>query len=105
MPVSPTSPQGTQVVLVVLLAIIAWLCVAYWRNTLRIILAVLIAFAIYGAVVGIEGVTSLMASHHRESGFSPAVPMRSRGPGTAVTVEHRTGTKQNTQVARLFCSN
>jgi hypothetical protein len=65
MPVPPTNPQGTQAVLVVLIAIAAWLCVAYWRNTLRIILAVLIALAIFGAVVGIEGVTSLMASHHR----------------------------------------
>jgi hypothetical protein len=65
MPVPPSNPQGTQAVLVVLIGIAAWLCVAYWRNTLRIIFAVLIALAIYGAVVGIEGMTSLMATHHR----------------------------------------
>jgi hypothetical protein len=65
MPVPPTNPQGTQAAVVVLIAIAAWLCVAYWRNTLRIIIAVLIALAIYGAVAGIEGVTSVMTSHHR----------------------------------------
>jgi hypothetical protein len=65
MPAPPSNPQDTQAALVVLIAIGAWLCVAYWRNTLRIILAVLIALALFGAVVGIEGVTSLMASHHR----------------------------------------
>lgn len=65
MPVPPSNPQASQAVIAVLIAIAAWLCVAYWRNTLRMILAVLIALAIFGALVGIEGVTSLMASHHR----------------------------------------
>ena len=64
MPVPPSNPQGTQAAIAVLIAIAAWLSVAYWRNTLRIIFAVLIALAIYGAIVGIEGMTSVMASHH-----------------------------------------
>jgi hypothetical protein len=66
MPVPPPSnPQDTQAAIAVLTAIAAYLCVAYWRTALRVILVILIALAIYGAVVGIEGVTSLMASHHR----------------------------------------
>ena len=61
MPVPPSNPQGTQAAIAVLIAIAAWLSVAYWRNTLRIIFAVLIALAIYGAI---EGMTSVMALHH-----------------------------------------
>jgi hypothetical protein len=64
-PVPPSNPQNTQAVIVVLIALTACLCVAYWRTALRVILVILIALAIYGAVVGIEGVTSLVASHHR----------------------------------------
>jgi uncharacterized membrane protein YdbT with pleckstrin-like domain len=65
MPVPPSNPQDTQAAIAVLIAIAACLCVAYWRMALRVILVVLIALAIYGAVTGIEGVTSFMASHHR----------------------------------------
>jgi hypothetical protein len=65
MPLPPSNPQHIQAVIAVLIAIAAWLCVAYWRMALRVILVVLIGLAIYGAVAGVEGVTSLVASHHR----------------------------------------
>ncbi|MGD0109397.1 MAG: hypothetical protein ABSC06_35995 [Rhodopila sp.] len=64
MPV-PTNPHDTQTVIVVLIAIGACFCVAYWRTALRVVLVILLALAIYGAVVGIEGATSLIAAHHR----------------------------------------
>jgi hypothetical protein len=65
MPLPPSNPQHIQAVIAVLIAITAWLCVAYWRMALRVILVVLIGLAIYGAVTGVEGMTSLIASHHR----------------------------------------
>jgi hypothetical protein len=65
MPIPPSNPQDTQAAIAVLIAIAASLCVAYWRTVLRLILIVVIALAIYGAVAGIDGVTSLMAQHHR----------------------------------------
>jgi hypothetical protein len=65
MPVPPNNPQDTQAAIAVLIAIIACLCVAYWRTALRMILIVVIALAVYGAVVGIDGMTSLMAHHPR----------------------------------------
>jgi hypothetical protein len=65
MPVPPNNPQDTQAAIAVLIAITACLCVAYWRTALRMILIVVIALAVYGAVAGIDGVTSLMAQHHR----------------------------------------
>jgi hypothetical protein len=64
MPVPTSNPQDTQAVIVVLIAIGACLCVAYWRTALRVVLVILLALTIYGAVVGIEGATSLMAAHH-----------------------------------------
>jgi hypothetical protein len=64
MPV-PTNPHDTQTAIVVLIAIGSCLCVAYWRTALRVVLVILLALTIYGAVVGIEGATSLMAAHHR----------------------------------------
>jgi len=65
MPVPPSNPQDTHAAIAVLVAIVACLCVVYWRAALRLMLVVLIALAFYGAVVGIEGVTSVMASLHR----------------------------------------
>jgi hypothetical protein len=65
MPIPPSNPQDTQAAIAVLIAIAASLCVAYWRTVLRLILIVVIALVIYGAVAGIDGVTSLMAQHHR----------------------------------------
>jgi hypothetical protein len=65
MPVLPSNPQGIQPAIVVITAIAAYLCVAYARTLLRVILFVLIALAIYGGIVGFEGATSLIASHHR----------------------------------------
>ena len=50
MPVPPTNPQGTHTAIIVLIAIVACLCVAYWRLALRVILIVLLALVIYGAV-------------------------------------------------------
>jgi hypothetical protein len=63
MPVPPSNPQDTQAAIAILIA--ACLCVTYWRTALRVIIIVVIALAIYGAVMGIDGVTSLTAQHHR----------------------------------------
>lgn len=65
MPVPPTNPQDAQAAIAVLIAITAGFCVAYWRAVLRLVLIVVIALAIYGAFAGIDGVSSLMAKHHR----------------------------------------
>lgn len=65
MPVPTSNPQDTQTAIVVLIAIASCFCVAYWRVALRVILVILLAVTIYGAVVGIDGATSLMATHHR----------------------------------------
>jgi hypothetical protein len=66
MPVPPTSPQDTQAAIAVLAAIATCICVVYWRTTLRVILIAVLALAVYGAVVGIHGVSSLMAAHHHQ---------------------------------------
>jgi len=65
MPVPPTNPQDTQAAIAVLIAITACLCVAYWRMALRLILIVVLALAVFGAVAGIDGAASLMAQDHR----------------------------------------
>ena len=44
----------------------ACICVVYWRTALRVILIAVLALAVYGAVVGIHGVSSLMAAHHHQ---------------------------------------
>lgn len=64
MPVPSSNPQDTQAAIAVLCAIAAGFCVAYWRITLRVILIVVLALAVYGAVVGVHGVSSLIAAHH-----------------------------------------
>ena len=66
MPVPPASPQDTQAAITVLAVIAAGFCVLYWRTALRVILVLVIALAVYGAIVGIHGVSSLMAAHHHQ---------------------------------------
>jgi hypothetical protein len=63
MSVPPSNPQDIQDTIAVLIAVC--LSVVYWRIALRLILIIVIALTIYGAVVGIDGVTSLIAQHHR----------------------------------------
>jgi hypothetical protein len=63
MPGPPNNPQNIHAVIVILVA--ACFCAAYWRIVLRVILIVVIALTIYGAVIGIDGATSLMTHHHR----------------------------------------
>jgi hypothetical protein len=65
MPVPTSNPEDTQAAIAVLIAISACLCVAYWRTTLKVVVIIVLALTIYGAVVGIEGATSLMTAHHR----------------------------------------
>lgn len=60
MPILPTSSHS---VIAALAA--AFLCVTYWRITLRVFLIVVIALAVFGIIAGIHGATSLMAQHHR----------------------------------------
>jgi len=65
MPVPPSNPQETQAVVAVLIIVGACICAVYWRTALRVMLIAAIALAVYGSVVGIDAVTSLMAAHHR----------------------------------------
>jgi hypothetical protein len=64
MPIPSSNPQDTQAAVAVLALIAAGVCVVYWRTALRVILIVVLALAVYGAFVGIHGVSSLMAAHH-----------------------------------------
>ena len=64
MPVPPASSQDTQAAIAVVTAIVVGCGVIYWRTALRVILIVVLIFAVYGAVVGLHGVSSLMAAHH-----------------------------------------
>jgi hypothetical protein len=65
MPVPPSNPQDTHAAIAIVIALVACPCVAYWRTALKVVLVILLALTIYGAVVGIEGAISLMAVHHR----------------------------------------
>jgi hypothetical protein len=62
MPV-PSSPHDTQAALAVLAFIGSWACVSYWRTVLRLLIIALIALAVFGTVVAIEVVRSLMEPH------------------------------------------
>ena len=64
MPVPPSNPHDTQAALAVLIAIAASIAVARWRVTLRVILIIVIALAVYGAIVGFEGLASAMNHGH-----------------------------------------
>jgi hypothetical protein len=66
MPVPPANPQDTQAASAVFAAIAAGFCVVYWRTALRVIFIAVLALAVYGAVVGIHGVSSLIAAHHHQ---------------------------------------
>jgi hypothetical protein len=65
MPVPPSNPHDTQTVLTVLIVIAAWFSVVYWRTAVRLILIVMIALTVYGAIAGIEGMRSLTTPHHQ----------------------------------------
>jgi hypothetical protein len=65
MPALPANPQDTQAAIAVIVAITAGFVVVYWRTALRVILIVMLALAIYGAVVGVHGLSSLVTAHHR----------------------------------------
>lgn len=65
MPVLPSTPQDTQATIGILIAIAAYLFIAHWRTALRVLLIVVIALTIYGAVAGIDSATSLLTLHHR----------------------------------------
>jgi hypothetical protein len=61
---TPPSPQDTQAAIAVVAAILIGGCVIYWRTALRVLLIAVLVLAVYGAVVGIHGVSSLMTHHH-----------------------------------------
>jgi hypothetical protein len=65
MPASPSNPQDTQAAVAFLIIFAACLCAVYWRIALRVILIAAIALAIYGTIVGVDGVSSLVSAHHR----------------------------------------
>jgi hypothetical protein len=65
MPVPPGNPQDAQAAVAVLVAIAAGCCVVYWRTALRVTFIMVVILAVYGAAAGIDGVSSLMATHHR----------------------------------------
>jgi hypothetical protein len=65
MPVPPASPQDAHAAVVVLIIIVACILVRFWRTALLVILVAAIALVVYGTVVGIDGVSSLVTAHHR----------------------------------------
>lgn len=64
MPVPPANPQDTQAAIAILVTIAAGFCVVYWRTALRLVLILVLGLALYGAVVGVHGVSSLVTAHH-----------------------------------------
>ena len=60
----PTNPHDTLTAIAVLVIIGAILSVVYWRTTLRVLLAVVIAIAVYGVVVVLYGLAWLVARLH-----------------------------------------
>jgi hypothetical protein len=64
MPVPSSNPQDTQAAIAILVAITAGLCIAYWRTALRVILILVLVLAVYGAVIGLHGLSSLITTHH-----------------------------------------
>lgn len=54
MPLPSATPQDSHAVFVAIL-IVTGLCVVYWRIALRVVVFVLIAFAIYGLITGLHG--------------------------------------------------
>jgi hypothetical protein len=66
MPVPPSNPQDMHTAINVLIAIAAgYVCVAYWRMALRLIIVIVIGLTVYGVVAGVHGVTALMVAHHQ----------------------------------------
>jgi predicted RND superfamily exporter protein len=65
MPVPPSSPPDNHAAIGILITIATYFVVSHWRTALRVILVVVIALAVYGAVAGLHGAPPLMASHHR----------------------------------------
>ena len=63
MPAPPASPQDTATATAMLVAFAICLCAVYWRLALKVILIATLALAVYGTVVGVDTVTSVL--HHR----------------------------------------
>jgi hypothetical protein len=61
---TPTNPHDTLTAIAVLVIIGAILSVVYWRTTLRVLLAAVIAVAVYGVVVVLYGLAWLVARLH-----------------------------------------
>jgi hypothetical protein len=65
MPVPPSNPPNPQAAIAIVIAVAAFLSVVYWRIAIRVILIAVIALAVYGTVIGLHGVSSLLSAHHR----------------------------------------
>jgi hypothetical protein len=61
---SVSHPHDTLAAIAVLVIIGAILSVVYWRTTVRVLLAVVIAIAVYGVVVVLYGLAWLVARLH-----------------------------------------
>jgi hypothetical protein len=58
-------PPSTDPETLIAILIGTFFCLAHWRIVLRIILFLVIALAVIGAVAGLHGATALMTQHHR----------------------------------------
>jgi hypothetical protein len=65
MPVPPSNPPNPQAAIAIVIAVAAFISVVYWRIAIRVILVAVIALAVYGAVIGLHGMSSLLSAHHR----------------------------------------
>jgi hypothetical protein len=65
MPVPPSNPQDTLAAIAAAIIIGAVICARYWRTVLVAAVIAMIALTVWGTVVGIDAVTSLMGAHRR----------------------------------------
>jgi hypothetical protein len=59
-----SSQQDTAAAIALLAAFAVCLCAVYWRTALKVILIAALALVVYGTVVGIDTVISVLAAHH-----------------------------------------
>jgi hypothetical protein len=64
MPAPPNNPHDTATAIAMIVAFAVCLSVIYWRTAVKVILIAALALAVYGTVVGIDTVTSVLAPHH-----------------------------------------
>jgi hypothetical protein len=63
MPVPTSNPQDTQALIAVVIILGSVICVRYWRTMLLMVVIAAIGLAVYGTIVGVDVVTSVIVHH------------------------------------------